>query len=117
MINRIWIEREYRTEGASDPYNGITAVVVGLEESGLWSASFATLDYIRQQMTLNRELVAESPLMAPVRFMTLETPHVIVDDLHPDTIEDTIDNLITMGTFEGIFVRCEDVYFLHAVKG
>jgi hypothetical protein len=46
--------------------------------------------------------------MPLVRFVALETPHVIVEDLLPDTIEDTIDNLMTLGTFESVFILCSD---------
>jgi len=35
--------------------------------------------------------------------MAIETPHVIVENLSQDTIEDTIDNLMTLGVFESVF--------------
>jgi hypothetical protein len=42
-----------------------------------------------------------------VRFIALETPHVVVENLLTETIEDTVENLITLGTFESVFVPCQ----------
>jgi hypothetical protein len=39
----------------------------------------------------------------PVRYAVLETPHIVVDNLNRDTIEDTIDNLLALDVFEGLF--------------
>jgi len=43
------------------------------------------------------------PDAPPVRYAVLETPHIVVEDLKRDTIEDTIDNLLALDTFEGLF--------------
>ena len=39
----------------------------------------------------------------PVRYAVLETPHIVVENLKRDTIEDTIDNLLALDIFEGLF--------------
>jgi hypothetical protein len=43
------------------------------------------------------------PDAPPVRYAVLETPHIVVDNLNRDTIEDTIDNLLALDVFEGLF--------------
>jgi hypothetical protein len=40
-----------------------------------------------------------------VKYATLEASHILVDDLHPETIEDTVDCLIERGIFESVFTR------------
>jgi len=105
MIKHIWIEQQ-NAQGF-DPYHDNTDVLIETEDGLMWSASFVTLPYLQRQMHLSRE-IAQGYNMAPTRFVAIETPHVIVEDLLPDTIEDTVDNLMTLGIFESVFVMCSD---------
>jgi len=59
-------------------------------------------------MQASREVAHDIANMPPVRFVAIETPHVIVDTLDQDTIEDTIDNLMTLGVFESVFTLHHD---------
>jgi len=104
MINRVWIDRE---EGVRfDPHQDNADVFVELEDGQVWAASFVTIPYLQRQMKLNRDVVNTLEAnMVPVSFVGIETPHVIIEDLLPDTIEDTIDNLMTLGTFEIVFAQ------------
>ena len=45
--------------------------------------------------------------LAPTPFLALETPHVIVEMLTDDIIEDVIDNLMALGVFESVFAQFE----------
>jgi hypothetical protein len=101
-IKHIWIEQQ----GVSgfDPYNDSTDVIVETEDGQMWLAAFVTIPFIQRQMFLSQEISTGVKYMAPIRFTALETPHVIVENLLPETIEDTIDNLMTLGTFESVFM-------------
>ena len=50
-------------------------------------------------------------------FLALETPHLIVEDLFQDTIEDVVDNLMVLGVFESVFVQCANENELPASIG
>jgi hypothetical protein len=102
MIKHIWIEQTETT--AFDPYQDSVDVLVETDDGALWAACFVTLPYLQRQMALSGEVAGQSRYMAQVRFVALETPHVIVENLLRDTIEDTIDNLMTLGTFESVFI-------------
>lgn len=107
MLKRVWIEQQ--GEIGFDPHQDSADVVVELEDGQLWSAAFVTIPYLQRQMLLSGEVAAGiSPNMSPVRFVALETPHVIVENLLPDTIEDTVDNLMTLGIFESVFFLYQD---------
>jgi hypothetical protein len=101
MIKRVWIE--YNDGQAFDPKRDSADVLVETDDELLWTASFVTIPYLQRQMELSREVAKDVDNMPLVRFIAIETPHVIVDDLSQDTIEDTIDNLMTLGVFEGVF--------------
>ncbi|MBX3063357.1 MAG: hypothetical protein KF726_10310 [Anaerolineae bacterium] len=107
MIKRVWVEQQ--NEIGFNPYEDSADVLVEWEDGQLWSAAFVTLPYLQRQMEMSGE-VAEglNANMPPVRFVALETPHVVVENLLPDTIEDTIDNLMTLGTFESVFTLYTD---------
>lgn len=107
MIKHIWIEHQ-NIEGF-DPYRDSTDVLVETEDGFTWSASFVTLPYLQRQMHVSREM-AEGMDMPPMRFVALETPHVVVENLLQDTIEDTVDNLMTLGIFESVFVLNTEDY-------
>lgn len=94
---KIWFEL-HRDGDACD-------VIVRMEDNTVYTALFATLDYISRQMDLSYQMtnqLAETPC---VRYAVLDTPHIIVPALDKDTIEDTIDNLIALDVFEGHFTR------------
>jgi len=99
MIKHVWIERDE----AESPDNDIADVLVQTDDDLIWSASFVTVPYLQRQMDLSRDVARDVRNMPPVRFMAIETPHVIVENLSQDTIEDTIDNLMTLGVFESVF--------------
>ncbi len=101
MIKRVWVEQN---EGkAFNPKRDSADVLVETDDGLLWTASFVTIPYLQRQMELSRDVANDVSNMPPVRFIAIETPHVIVDDLTQDTIEDTIDNLMTLGIFESVF--------------
>ena len=56
-------------------------------------------------MELSFAVSKQFPDALPVRYAVLETPHVVVDNLERDTIEDTIDNLLTLDMFESVFTQ------------
>lgn len=101
MIKHVWIE--HRNIEGFDPYRDITDVLVQTEDGLTWTTSFVTIPYLQRQMELSRDVAQSMDNMPPVRFVALETPHVVVENLLPDTIEDTIDNLMTLGIFESVF--------------
>jgi len=106
MIKHIWIERQ---EGETLLAHVDSAdVLVETEDGLMWSASFVTIPYLQRQMEVSREVAGDIDNMPQVRFTAIETPHVIVDNLLSDTIEDTIDNLMTLGMFESVFVLHSD---------
>ncbi len=102
MIKHVWIERD-KGEGF-DPERDSADVLVQTDDDLIWSSSFVTIPYLQRQMDLSRDVAKDVHNMPPVRFMAIETPHVIVESLLRDTIEDTIDNLMTLGIFESVFV-------------
>ncbi len=102
MIKHVWIEQQGMA--GFDPLNDSTDVIVLTEDGAMWSASFVTVPYLQRQMQMSREVAHDIANMPPVRFVAIETPHVIVDLLDQDTIEDTIDNMMTLGVFESVFV-------------
>ena len=74
-------------------------------------------DYVNSQLYRIRHsaahIMAEAmlerfPDALPVRYAVLETPHVVVENLERDTIEDTIDNLFTLDMFESVFTLVTD---------
>jgi hypothetical protein len=108
MIKRVWVEQN---EGkAFNPKRDSADVLVETEDGLMWTASFVTIPFLQRQMELSRDVAKDVNNMPPVRFVAIETPHVVVDDLSQDTIEDTIDNLMTLGIFESVFtLYSEDV--------
>ncbi|NWF68598.1 MAG: hypothetical protein HXY40_05900 [Chloroflexi bacterium] len=94
----IWIEMYDSERDACD-------VIVQMEEGTIYTAVFVTLPFLRRQMELSFEVCKQLPDAQPVRFAALETPHLVVDNLDRDTIEDTIDNLLTLENFEAMFTQ------------
>ncbi len=101
MIRHIWIEQQGAV--GFDALRDSTDVIVETDDGLLWTASFVTVPYLQRQMETSREVARDIHNMPPVRFVAIETPHVIVDRLDQDTIEDTIDNMMTLGVFESVF--------------
>ena len=80
-------------------------VIVEMEDGSVFTALFATLNYLKRQMDLCYEVTRELPETPIVRYTVIDTPHILVDNLSRDTIEDTIDNLIALDVFAGLFTR------------
>ncbi len=99
MPKRIWIEMmDSAVRDACD-------VIIEMESGTVFTAMFVTLDYLNRQMDFTYEMSKNLPDIQPVRFVAIETPHVMVQNLGRDTIEDTIDNLLAMDVFEGFFTQ------------
>jgi hypothetical protein len=99
---RIWIEMHDKAEtDACD-------VIVEMESGAYYTAPFVTLPYLQRQMDLSYEVSKTLPDTPPVHYATLETPHIIVANLNRDMIEDTIDNLLALDTFESVFTQVTD---------
>lgn len=95
---RIWIEPHTDT-AVPDSCD----VIVETESGKLYTALFVTFPYLQRQMDLTYAVSKQIPDTPPVRYTVLETPHILVDNLERDTIEDTLDNLLALDIFEGLF--------------
>lgn len=80
-------------------------VIVQMEDGTVYTALFATLSYVHRQLALTWMVTESIPDTAPVRFAVLDTPHIIVEQLQLEIIEDTIDNLVAQDVFESLFTR------------
>ena len=78
-------------------------VIVETDNGKIYNALFITIPYLQRQMQLSYTVGKQLPDVPPVRYAVLETPHLVVDNLNRDTIEDTIDNLLALDVFEGLF--------------
>jgi branched-subunit amino acid transport protein len=76
-----------------------------MEDDTIYTAHFVTLAYLRRQMELSYAVSQQLDYTPPVRYAALETPHILVDEINRDVIEDTIDNLIALDIFEGLFTQ------------
>jgi hypothetical protein len=94
----IWIEMHDNERDACD-------AIVEMEDRSIHTAVFVTLPYLRRQMELSLAVCKQIPDAQPVRYAALETPHIVVESLDRDTIEDTIDNLLALDTFEAMFTQ------------
>ncbi len=101
-IKRIWNDKP--SELAFDPNTDSLDIIVETDDGTLWSALFVTLPYLESQMQLGMEH-ALSIAMPPVQYATLEDSNILVEDLLPETIEDTVDCLVERGIFESVFSR------------
>lgn len=99
---RIWVEMQDSAE------NVACDVIVEMESGAYYTAPFVTLPYLERQMVLSYEVSKTLPDTPPVRYAALETPHIIVANLNRDTIDDTIDNLLALDTFESVFTQVTD---------
>ena len=96
---RVWIELLDEAE------NDVCDVIVEMEDGALYTALFATQAYLQRQMDLCYHVCKQLEDTPAVRFAMLETPHIFVEALERDMIEDVIDNMMAMDTFEGFFTR------------
>lgn len=96
-IKRVWLD------DVEELQQGSVDVLVEMEDESLWMARFVTIPYLQQQMDYGREMSANLPNTPAVRYTTLETPHVLVERLDMDSIEDVIDNLLALDVFESMF--------------
>lgn len=95
--DKVWMEH-HRDSDACD-------VIVKMDDGTVYTSLFVTLPYLHRQMELNFQVTQQVSDTPPVRYMTMDTPHILVQALDRDTIEDTIDNLIALDVFEGHFTR------------
>lgn len=96
---QIWIEMH-------DPHEQDACdVIVKMENGQYYTAVFVTLPYLARQMDLSYEVCKEIRYAAPVRYATLETPHILVARCDRETVEDTIDNLLALDVFENLFTQ------------
>jgi hypothetical protein len=101
MYKQIRIElNQHEAEAQQDNAD----VFVQTGDNFWWHTSFVTVQYLQRQMYVSGDIARENYRIAPVRFVAIETPHVIVENLMQETIEDTIDNMITLGVFESVFM-------------
>jgi hypothetical protein len=99
---RIWVEMHDKAEKLA------CDVIVEMENGAYYTAPFVTLPYLERQMQLSYEVSKTLPDTPAVHYAALETPHIIVTNLKLDTIEDTIDNLLALDTFESVFTQVTD---------
>jgi hypothetical protein len=94
---RVWFEL-HREKDACD-------VLVQMDDGTVYTALFATMAYLQRQMDLQMQVTQQLEDTPAVRYYMIDTPHIMVDQLERDVIEDTIDNLIALDVFESHFTR------------
>ncbi|MDX2075050.1 MAG: hypothetical protein SFZ02_01355 [bacterium] len=99
--NRILIEVRADDPEARD-------VIIELDNGVIYTGVFITLNYLKRQMELTQQLTQQLEDTVPTRFAALDTPHIVVETLARDSIEDTIDNLLAMDIFESYFTQVTD---------
>jgi hypothetical protein len=80
-------------------------VIVEMEDGNIYTTMFVTMPFLSRQMELSYSVGKQLEDAPPVRYAAFETPHVLVDNLKRDTIEDTIDNLLALDVFESLFTQ------------
>lgn len=107
MVASVQIPHKVWVEIHDDEHNNPQScdVIVKVEDGTLYTAQFVTLPYLQRQMELSYTVSAQLENTPPVRYAALDSPHILVDDLSRDIIEDTIDNLIALDVFEGLFTQ------------
>jgi hypothetical protein len=78
-------------------------VIVEMEDRRVFTAMFVTQPYLQRQMDLNYHIGKQLAEVPAVRFAAFETPHILVDSLQRDVLEDIIDNMIALDVFESVF--------------
>ncbi len=94
----VWIEMHNDAQEADS-----CDVIVQTESGKMYTALFITIPYLQRQMQLSYAMSKQLIDAPSVRYAVLEIPHIVVDNLNRDTIEDTIDNLLALDVFEGLF--------------
>ncbi|MEM9954023.1 MAG: hypothetical protein AAF846_20605 [Chloroflexota bacterium] len=94
---KVWFEL-HREKDACD-------VLVQMDDGTVYTALFAVSAYIQRQMDLQFQVTQQLKDTPKVRYCVLDTPHILVEDLTRDIIEDTIDNLMALDVFESHFTR------------
>jgi hypothetical protein len=92
---KIWLEMNREKDGCD--------AIVSMDDGTVYTALFVTLDYLKRQLHLNQQMTRMMDDMPSVRYAVIDTPHILVDDLSRDIIEDTIDALIAQDVFESHF--------------
>ncbi|MFZ4816302.1 MAG: hypothetical protein ACOYL5_17335 [Phototrophicaceae bacterium] len=107
MISSLWMPRKVWIELHDGEQLSPSScdVIVEMDDEMLYTAHFVTLAYLRRQMDLSYAVTQQMADIPPVRFATLETPHILVDEISREIIEDTLDNLIALDIFEGLFTQ------------
>jgi len=95
--DKIWLEIHREKDGCD--------VIVQMEDGTVYTALFVTLPYLQRQMSFSHQMARQIPDLPAVRYTVIDTPHILVDDLSRQIIEDTIDNLIAFDVFESHFTR------------
>lgn len=98
---KVWIEYH---EHDTDVHMSCD-VLVKMDDGNIYTAHFVTLQHLQRQMDLSYAVTRTIEYTPAVRFATLEHPHILVERLDRDTIEDTIDNLIAQDIFESLFTQ------------
>ena len=101
LVKRVWTD--LTDDGTTDSGQGGVDVMVEMENGELWTAHFVTVPYLKQQIDLSKTVADDQSELGNVGFMALETPHVIVEKLDQNSIEDIVDDLMVLGTFEAVF--------------
>ena len=102
LVRRVRIEPT--TSAGFDPMTDSADVLVEMENNEVWQAHFVTLAHLRQEMQLSLDVALQHDrALAATQFTALETPHVVVERLTEDVIEDVVDNLMALGIFESVF--------------
>ena len=96
--SRVWVEVH---DGGPDACD----ILVQMEDGTIFTSLFVTPSYIQRQMNLNFDLSKQIPDTIPARFAVLDTPHIVVESLAHEAIEDAIDNLLAMEVFESVFTQ------------
>lgn len=95
---QVWVEYHDDDPHARD-------VIVKMENGIFYTSVFVTKEYIQNQMELTFEFSKQFEDTSPMRFCTLDTPHIVVESLDREAIEDTIDTLLAMEIFESVFTQ------------
>jgi hypothetical protein len=100
----VWIEPAPELD--FDPETDSVDALVEMEDGKLWQAHFVTLAHLQQEMQLSLDVARQHQrALAATQFLALETPHVIVERLTSEIIEDVVDNLMALGVFESVFAE------------
>jgi hypothetical protein len=108
-IVHVYVERHSDDPDARD-------VIVRMEDGNIYTALFVTIPHLQRQMAINYEFSKNVEDTVPVRFAPLDTPHILVENLDRDIIEDTIDNLLAMDVFESVFTRVTEDERIEAIS-